>query len=53
MFEILVAAGSFLLVALLLFILLVVLTKLGVEDFGQWLVNKVWKEKPRTSDKTD
>lgn len=45
MFYLLIAAGSLLVVAGLLFLLLVVLTKLGVEDFGQWLVDKVWKKK--------
>lgn len=45
MFYILVAIGSFLMVAALLFLLLIGLNKLGVEDFGQWLVDKIWKKK--------
>jgi hypothetical protein len=49
MFYVLVAAGSFLIVAALLFLMLVVLTKLGVEDFGQWLVDKVWKKNQEKS----
>lgn len=45
MFYILLAAGSFLMVAALLFLLLIALNKLGVEDFGQRLVDKIWKKK--------
>jgi len=45
MFYILVGIGSFLMVAAMLFLILLLLTKLGVEDFGQWLVDKIWKKK--------